>query len=100
MLLTGDLESEGEALLLDPVVPLSAQLLKVPHHGSDSSSSFRFLRRVSPRAAIISVGTGNPWGHPSGRVLERFQALGIRTERPGRGGALRYGASCSGPRDE
>jgi competence protein ComEC len=100
MLLTGDVESEGEALLLDPVVPLSAQLLKVPHHGSDSSSSLRFLRRVSPRAAIISVGTGNPWGHPSGRVLERFQALGIRTERTDRDGAIRYVAAGSAWRKE
>jgi competence protein ComEC len=100
LLLTGDVESEGEALLLDPAVPLSAQLLKVPHHGSDSSSSLPFLKRVSPSTAIISVGIGNPWGHPSGRVLERLQALRIRTERTDREGAIRYVAAGSTWRKE
>ena len=88
LLLTGDVESEGEALLLDSGLPISAEILKVAHHGSASSTSARFLERVSPIMAIVSVGTGNPWGHPSEKVLRRLREYGITTHRTDREGAI------------
>jgi competence protein ComEC len=54
------------------------QLLKVPHHGSDTSSSDAFIDAVHPAWAVISVGEQNRFHHPSPVVLERFRARGIR----------------------
>ncbi|MBQ4257696.1 MAG: MBL fold metallo-hydrolase [Clostridia bacterium] len=63
-------ESEHEMCLLDE--DLSADLLRVGHHGSASSTSYRFIRRVMPEYAVISVGAGNAYGHPSPAVLSRL----------------------------
>jgi competence protein ComEC len=88
-LLTGDLDAAGEAGLLRRwgSDALACDLLKVAHHGSASSSIPPLLRAVRPRLALISVGAGNSYGHPSPRVLaslarERIQVL--RTDRDGR----------------
>jgi len=89
VLLTGDIETEVERDLLAAGVSIDADLLKVPHHGSDSSSGEAFLRAVAPRVALISSGAGNPWGHPSGPVLARLARLGARVGRTDRDGALR-----------
>ena len=89
VLLTGDIEAEVERDLLAAGVAIAADLLKVPHHGSDSSSGEAFLRAVAPRVALISAGAGNPWGHPSEPVLERLARLGARVGRTDRDGALR-----------
>ncbi len=86
LLLTGDVESEGESLILRSGLPLSAQVLKVAHHGSASSTSDRLLARIAPSLAIVSVGEGNPWGHPAPKVLERLRlrrAQVLRTDRDG-----------------
>jgi competence protein ComEC len=90
LMLTGDVEREGESLLLDSATHLAAQVLKVAHHGSESSTSIPFLQRVSPKMAIISVGSGNLWGHPSGKVLDRLKAIGTLTDRTDLEGAIRY----------
>jgi len=87
-LLTGDVESEGESLLQNSGLELSSQILKVAHHGSASSSSSRFLAEVSPHTAIVSVGEGNPWGHPSGEVLMRLRHRGVRVVRTDVEGAV------------
>ena len=71
-LFTGDTEWDAEHDLVDSGYDLSATLLKVPHHGSDTSSSYVFLREVMPEYAIISVGDGNSYGHPSEAVLSRL----------------------------
>ena len=89
VLLTGDIEAEVERDLLAGNVAIAADLLKVPHHGSDSSSGEGFLRAVAPRLALISAGAGNPWGHPSAAVLARLARRAVRVGRTDRDGALR-----------
>jgi competence protein ComEC len=81
-LLTGDVEGAGEAAL----VPEPVDVVKVPHHGSRSSSTPAFVEAASPRVAIVSAGPRNPFGHPHPEVLERYRrrgALVLRTDRDG-----------------
>ena len=73
ILLTGDIFSEAERALLASGTALDSDVLKVPHHGSDSSSTRDFLSAVSPAAAVISVGEGNSYGHPHANVVERLR---------------------------
>ncbi len=76
-LLTGDLDSLGERELLELSPTLSAGVLQVPHHGSAGSSSLAFLAQVSPEYAVVSVGDGNPYGHPALEVSQKLKfALG------------------------
>ncbi|MFC6090650.1 DNA internalization-related competence protein ComEC/Rec2 [Saccharothrix lopnurensis] len=85
VLLTGDVELAGQADLLDGHVDLRADVLKVPHHGSRYSSP-AFLAAVRPRIALVSVGAGNRYGHPSGVVVDALVkqgALVLRTDRDG-----------------
>lgn len=63
ILLAGDAEAEAEARLIASGLPLDAEILKVGHHGSNSSSTAAFLAAVTPQVAVISVGP-NPYGHP------------------------------------
>ena len=74
-LLTGDVFEEGERWLLRSGQNLAGDVLKVAHHGSDTSSSAPFLSAVSPRAAIISAGRDNRFGHPDAEVIERLEEL-------------------------
>jgi competence protein ComEC len=61
--------------------PVSADVLKVSHHGSATSSTPELLAAVHPRFAVISAGYRNSFGHPRREVLERLQARGIKTYR-------------------
>ena len=70
-LFTGDAEKKLEDAIIDAGVSLSADLLKVSHHGSEKSTSYRFLREVMPEYAVISVGK-NSYGHPADDVLSRL----------------------------
>lgn len=88
VLLTGDVETEGESLILRAGVSISAQVLKIAHHGSASSTSEDLLARVLPGLAVVSVGEGNPWGHPSQKVLERLRLKGVKILRTDREGAV------------
>lgn len=88
MLLTGDAEGEEEQWLLDhySAEELRADVLKVGHHGSRTSSTRPFLDAVSPRIGIASLATGNRYGHPSVETLESFLARGtpfFRTDLEG-----------------
>lgn len=87
-LLAGDIEHGVEKKLLDDQAPLSAQFLKVPHHGSKTSSTDGFLAAVEPQVAVISVGEANPFGHPSADVVERYENAGIKLLRTDRDGAV------------
>ena len=58
---------------LDSGVELSAQVLKVGHHGSDTSSTEAFLEAVRPAVAVVSVGRENPLGHPTAEVMDRLR---------------------------
>ncbi len=71
-LFTGDAERIAEADILARGYDLSATVLKVGHHGSDTSTSYPFLREVMPKYAVISVGKSNPYGHPAENTLSRL----------------------------
>jgi len=91
-LLTGDAESRVERLLVETWAggELKADILKVGHHGSKSSSSPEFLAAVQPQASIISAGLDNRFGHPHEDVLERLGSKPIwRTDRDGTVTAVR-----------
>lgn len=91
MLFTGDMDQECESQLLERTQPETLppiHLLKVAHHGSDTSSSQEFLDAVSPRAAVISYGIGNSYGHPSPHVLERLRQRDVRVWETGKTGAV------------
>ncbi|WP_371927406.1 DNA internalization-related competence protein ComEC/Rec2 [Lentzea sp. HUAS12] len=84
VLLTGDVELAGQAALLGER-DLNAEVLKVPHHGSRYSLP-AFLKAVRPRVALVSVGTGNRYGHPSAHVIDVLRAGGalvLRTDKDG-----------------
>ena len=77
MLFTGDIEEIAEESLLKlyEKEELKADILKVPHHGSKTSSSKKFLEAVSPKLALIGVGENNKFGHPNDEVLNRIHKL-------------------------
>jgi competence protein ComEC len=76
-LFTGDAESLAEHDMISSGEDLSADVLKVGHHGSGSSTSEEFLEAVNPRYAVISCGKDNPYGHPHDSVLARLEERGI-----------------------
>lgn len=76
-LLTGDAEDKAESALLASGRGLKAQILKLGHHGSRTSTGQSFLDAVQPDVAIYSAGKGNSYGHPHGEVVDRVQAAGI-----------------------
>lgn len=85
-LLTGDLEASGEA----HVAGAAADVLKVPHHGSRTSSTPDFIRRVGPRVAVVSVGFHSSFGHPHAEVLERYARAGALLFRTDLDGTVRF----------
>jgi competence protein ComEC len=71
---------------LDSGCDLSATVLKVGHHGSDTSTTYPFLREIMPQYAVISCGTGNSYGHPHDDLLSRLRDAGVivyRTDMQG-----------------
>ena len=85
-LFTGDMETDAEADLLDSGADLKADVLKAGHHGSDTSTSYRFLYECAPEHTVISVGTNNKYGHPGAETLSRLQDADTaiyRTDRLG-----------------
>jgi competence protein ComEC len=89
MLLTGDAQSEAEARLLGHGgTELRADVLKVGHHGSAYSSTPEFLAAVRPRAAIISCGRHNVFGHPSPMTLDALRTAGATIYRTDRDGGI------------
>jgi len=90
VLLPGDAEKEAERGMLveNGQHALQAEVLKIGHHGSKNSTTAEFLAAVKPRLAIISVGEGNPYGHPSTELLERLANANVRVLRTDRDGAV------------
>ena len=80
-LFTGDAEQEEETEILDSGVPLQSTVLKVAHHGSRKSTSYRFLREAAPEYAVISVGADNPYGHPTEDTLSRLRDADVTVYR-------------------
>jgi len=87
-LFTGDLEAAGERGLIASGLDLQADVLKVGHHGSRTSSTDAFLDAVAPVAAVIQVGERNQFGHPHGEVLGRLAERGIAVYRTDVNGAV------------
>lgn len=86
VLLTGDAEAAAESRMLQRPDVLPADVVKVPHHGSRTSSTPGFVATVAPRVAVISVGADNRYGLPSPEVEARYRARGtcvLRTDRCG-----------------
>ncbi|MEO8458329.1 MAG: ComEC/Rec2 family competence protein [Chloroflexota bacterium] len=83
-LLTGDLDEAGERTLIASGTDLQANVLKVGHHGSKTSSSPEFLARVQPAIDVIEVGAANSFGHPAQETLGRLAGdLVLRTDEDG-----------------
>jgi len=72
-LLTADIGWEAEFTLISEQAELASTVLKVAHHGSDTSTTPEFLALINPQVAVISVGKDNPFGHPSDEVLKRLE---------------------------
>jgi len=72
-LFTGDIEKEAERDILETNADISADVLKVPHHGSKTSNTEEFLSAVNPKFSVIQVGAGNEYGLPSQEVFERLK---------------------------
>ena len=80
-LFTGDAEKESEELMLAQGYDLHADVLKVGHHGSSSSTTPAFLEAVRPRLAVISCGKNNDYGHPHKELLSLLSDAGIPYRR-------------------
>lgn len=89
-LFTGDIEKETEERLANKNISLKADVLKVAHHGSDTSSMEYFLQRVNPSVTVISLGEDNDFGFPSRRVLMRLKKEGIKILRTDIDGSIRF----------
>lgn len=87
VLFTGDAEAEAERDMLEGGIPLDAEVLKVGHHGSSTSTGREFLEKVGPSAAVISVGRNN-FGHPSPVTLELLEEKGVQVFRTDECGAV------------
>src|SRR5256885_11559301 len=85
MLLTGDAEAESV-----PIDPGPVDVLKVAHHGSDDAGLGRLLGRTEPRLAVISVGAGNPFGHPTAGTLATLSRHGIPVLRTDQRGTVTF----------
>ncbi|NLV91602.1 MAG: MBL fold metallo-hydrolase [Firmicutes bacterium] len=80
-LFTGDAETPAELEMIEANVALDVDVLKVGHHGSITSTSPEFLQVLSPTVAVISVGAGNRYNHPSREVIQRLEASGVTVYR-------------------
>lgn len=85
---TGDISREVERTLAPSFARAPIRILKVPHHGSATSSSQAFLDALRPDIAVISAGRGNPFGHPVASVLERYRNVGAAIYRTDQDGAV------------
>ncbi|MGN0562122.1 MAG: ComEC/Rec2 family competence protein [Candidatus Fimenecus sp.] len=87
-LFQGDAEKKSEQDILDAGFPVSADVIKLGHHGSNTSSSAGYLAAVQPTLAVISCGEKNAYGHPSEKILTRLDELKIDYRRTDRNGNI------------
>jgi len=99
MLLTGDIERTAERRMLERYGSdaLRAEVMLMPHHGSDTSSGGELLERVAPRMAIYSAGRDNRFGHPAPAVLRRYAARGAAVLGTPDSGAITLRLSGANP---
>lgn len=95
-LFTGDIHAAGERELLRNVPDLAADVVKVPHHGSRTSSTEDLVAALRPFAAVITVGDGNPYRHPSEEIVNTYRKSGAQVFRTDRHGAVTARAAQRG----
>lgn len=95
-LFTGDIGADAEQFLMRGNNDLKCDLLKVPHHGSKSSSSEAFVSAAAPVSAIAMAGAGNRYHHPADEVIERYERIGTRFYRTDRDGAVIFKMDAAG----
>lgn len=88
ILFTGDIEKEVESIIGEKI-DRKIDILKVPHHGSNTSSTEQFLEKIMPKHSVISVGRGNFYGHPKKDVLARLEKVGSSIHRTDEMGMIR-----------
>lgn len=88
ILLTGDIEKSAERALVQAHHDLNANVVKVPHHGSKTSSTEDFVRATNPNLAIVSVGRNSMFGHPHDEVVQRWQSNGATVLTTGESGTI------------
>lgn len=89
-LFTGDLEKEGEEVLLEHYPQLAVDVLKAGHHGSKGCSSMSFLETIKPKLTLISAGQNNRYHHPHQETLERLAKVNSQFLRTDQHGAIRF----------
>ncbi len=90
-MLTGDLPTESEKLLIDKYSNyLKAELLSAGHHGSNGANSLNWLGTVNPDIVVISCGKNNPYGHPGTQTMQRINAIGCIIKRTDTEGTVNY----------
>jgi competence protein ComEC len=87
-LLAGDIQKKVEQRLVREDAEIAADFLKVPHHGSKTSSTPDFVAAVSPKVAVVSAGEANPFGHPAPGTVEHYAQAGVRFLRTDHDGAV------------
>ena len=87
-LLAGDIQKKVEQRLVKEDAEIAADFLKVPHHGSKTSSTPDFVAAVAPKVAVVSAGEANPFGHPAAGTIERYAQAGVRLLRTDHDGAV------------
>jgi competence protein ComEC len=90
LLLTGDIEAPAEETLAPLAELLRADVVKVAHHGSKTSSTLRFITATQPRYAVISVGQTSMFGHPNPDVVKRWEEAGAQVLRTGNSGTITF----------
>ena len=88
ILLTGDIEARAERALVTQQAKIIADVTKVPHHGSRTSSTEEFVRSTGSKLAVISVGESSVFGHPHAEVVKRWEQHGARILRTGNRGMI------------
>ncbi len=87
-LFSGDAEAKAERQIISEGYKIDTDLLKVPHHGSDSSTCRSFLQATDPDYAVLSVGEDNRYGHPSSQIISRLVNQGIELYRTDKQGTI------------
>jgi competence protein ComEC len=88
VVLTGDIGRAVEREIGPAMPPARLRVVKIPHHGSLTSSTQEFLNALRPQVAIVSAGRSNQFGHPVPEVLDRYTAIGAAIFRTDRDGAV------------
>ena len=87
-LFEGDSQEQSENEMINAGFNLKSDVLKVGHHGSNTSSSTAFLAKVQPKYAVISVGKGNSYGHPANVTIDKLTGIGAKVYRTDQSGTI------------